>query len=163
MDSDKIYIVPMTPVHLDRVMKVEQTCFTSPWQRSTFYQEITGNPYALYIVAIAGEEVVGYAGTWLILDESHVTNIAVAPAWQRRGIAKMLMEYLLRTSLKQGANRITLEVRRTNIPAQKLYEGFGFTVAGVRKGYYSDNKEDALIMWLHDISAYFDRKERADG
>lgn len=163
MGTDEVYLTPMMPIHLDRVMEVEEACFSAPWQKSTFHQEITGNPFALYIVAMAGEEVAGYAGTWLVLDESHITNIAVAPRWQRRGIAKKLMEYLLKVSLKQGANRITLEVRQSNLAAQKLYTEFGFSAAGIRRGYYTDNKEDALIMWLDDIAAYFDRKEQANG
>lgn len=161
--SAEICLTPMTPAHLDRVIEVEHACFSAPWSKSTFYQEITANPYAHYIVAVNGDQVAGYAGTWLILDESHVTNVAVAPQWRRQGIAKQLMEYLLLTSFKQGANRITLEVRRSNLAAQQLYQGFGFCVEGVRKGYYTDNKEDALIMWLNDIAAYFDRREQGDG
>jgi ribosomal-protein-alanine N-acetyltransferase len=144
-------------------MEVERSCFTAPWSENTFYREITENPYALYLVAMAGEEVAGYAGSWLVLDESHVTNIAVAPNWRRKGIAKRLMEHLMQTSLHQGANRITLEVRRTNEGAQKLYEDFGFHMSGVRKGYYTDNNEDGLIMWMEDIAQYFDGKEEGNG
>lgn len=161
--SASIELIPMTPLHLDRVMAVEHACFTAPWSKNTFYRELISNPYAMYVVALVGEEVVGYAGTWLVLDESHITNIAVAPKWQRQGVARKLMEYLLQTALSQGAKGITLEVRRTNLAAQNLYESFGFVVAGVRKGYYSDNKEDALIMWLHDIPGYFQGKEQANG
>lgn len=153
----------MKPAHLKQVLVIEQACYTLPWSVNIFYQELVGNPNALYYTAMAGEQVVGYAGIWLILDEAHVTNIAVAPEWRRRGVAKRLMEHLLQNSLNQGVNRITLEVRRTNLAAQKLYESFGFVAAGVRKGYYSDNNEDGLIMWLYDIGAYFDRKEQANG
>ena len=158
-----IDIAAMTPLHLDRVMEIEQACFTAPWSKGTFYRELVSNPYANYIVALAGEAVAGYAGTWLVLDESHITNIAVAPEWRRHGIGRKLMEELLRISLGQGARSITLEVRRSNVAAQNLYQSFGFVVAGVRRGYYTDDNEDALIMWLYDIAAYFDRKEQAHG
>lgn len=159
----EVYITQMTPSHLERVMVVENACFTAPWSEAAFYREIAENPYALYAVAMAGEEVAGYAGTWLVLDESHVTNIAVSPSWRRKGVAKQLIEHMLRLSMHQGALRMTLEVRRSNLAAQRLYESFGFVVSGVRKGYYTDNKEDALIMWLNDIPGYFDRKEEANG
>ncbi len=158
-----IEIVAMTPLHLKRIMEIEQSCFTTPWSKNTFYRELVSNPYANYIVAMAAEEVAGYAGTWLVLDEAHVTNIAVAPKWQRQGVATKLMEHLLRISLSRGANSMTLEVRYSNTAAQNLYEGFGFVAAGVRRGYYTDDNEDALIMWLKDIAAYFDRKEQANG
>lgn len=153
----------MTPLHLNRIMEIEQACFTTPWSKNTFYRELVSNPYATYTVAMVAEEVVGYAGTWLVLDESHVTNIAVAPEWRRQGVARKLLDHLLAISLQQGAVSMTLEVRRSNAAAQNLYEEFGFVVAGVRKGYYTDDKEDALIMWLRDIPAYFDRKEQAHG
>ncbi|MDD4658465.1 MAG: ribosomal protein S18-alanine N-acetyltransferase [Eubacteriales bacterium] len=153
----------MTPAHLVQVMEIEKASFTVPWSEITYFREITENPYAIYIVATAAEEVAGYAGRWLILDESHITNIAVAPGWRRKGVARKLMEYMLRASLGQGANRMTLEVRRSNLGAQKLYEEFDFSVAGLRRGYYTDNNEDALIMWQYDIAAYLDRKERKDG
>lgn len=158
-----IDIVAMTPLHLDRIMEIEQACFTAPWSKGTFLQELVSNPYASYIVALAEETVVGYAGTWLVLDEAHVTNIAVAPEWQRQGIGRRLLEELLRISLRQGAKSITLEVRRSNTAAQNMYQSFGFVVAGVRRGYYTNDNEDALIMWLYDIAAYFDRKEQAYG
>ncbi len=161
--SPDIKITAMIPEHLAQVMAIEKASFTVPWSEITYYREITENPYAVYIVAMAGEEVAGYAGRWLILDESHITNIAVAPGWRRNGVARKLMEHMLRSSLRQGANRMTLEVRRSNLGAQKLYEEFDFTAAGLRRGYYTDNNEDAVIMWQNDIAAYLDRKERTNG
>ncbi|HBI55814.1 MAG TPA: ribosomal-protein-alanine N-acetyltransferase [Firmicutes bacterium] len=160
--SPDIKITAMIPEHLAQVMAIEKASFTVPWSEITYYREITENPYAVYIVAMAGEEVAGYAGRWLILDESHITNIAVAPGWRRNGVARKLMEHMLRSSLRQGANRMTLEVRRSNLGAQKLYEEFDFSAAGLRRGYYTDNNEDAVIMWQNDIAAYLDRKERTN-
>lgn len=159
----EVQILPMRAAHLDQVMEVEKACFRLPWSKSTFYQEIHSNPYATYVVAVVDDLVAGYAGIWLVLDEAHITNIAVAPQLQRQGIAIKLMEYLLWAALGQGANRITLEVRRSNLAAQELYARFGFVMAGVRRGYYTDDREDALIMWLYDIAAYLDGKEQANG
>lgn len=161
--SAEIRIVPMTPEHLGQIMVIEKASFTVPWSEITYYREITENPYAIYIVAIAGGEVAGYAGRWLILDESHITNIAVAPGWRRKGVGRKLLEYMFRSSLIQGANKMTLEVRRSNLGAQKLYAEFDFSVAGLRRGYYTDNNEDALIMWQNDIAAFLDRKEQTYG
>lgn len=162
--SADIFITAMTPLHLDQIMVIEHACFIAPWSKSTYYRELVSNPYASYFVAMKDDDiVVGYAGTWLILDESHITNIAVAPAWQRQGVGKKLMEHLLCISLGQGAKSITLEVRRSNTEAQNLYDSLGFVVAGVRRGYYTDNQEDALIMWLRDIADYFEGKEQAHG
>ncbi|MGI6362565.1 MAG: ribosomal protein S18-alanine N-acetyltransferase [Bacillota bacterium] len=159
----EITITAMKPEHLPQVMAIEKKSFPVPWSEITYYREITENPYANYIVAMVGEEVVGYAGRWLILDESHITNIAVSPGWRRQGVARKLMEHMLRASVMDGANRMTLEVRRSNAGAQKLYEEFNFSPAGYRRGYYTDNNEDALIMWQNDIAAYLGRKEQADG
>jgi ribosomal-protein-alanine N-acetyltransferase len=159
----EIIIAAMKPEHLSQVMVIEKKSFTVPWSEITYYREISENPYAIYIVALSREEVVGYAGRWLILDESHITNIAVSPGWRRQGVGRKLLEHMLRTSLLDGANRMTLEVRRTNLGAQKLYQEFAFSAAGYRRGYYTDNNEDALIMWQYDIAAYFDRKEQIDG
>lgn len=158
-----IKIAPLIPAQLAQVMAIERASFSVPWSESTYYREITENPYASYFVALIGEEVAGYAGCWLILDETHVTNIAVAPSWRRQGVARRLMEHLLRLSLSQGANRMTLEVRRSNQGAQKLYGEFDFTATGFRRGYYTDNNEDALIMWQNDIAAYLAGKERENG
>lgn len=159
----EVTIVPMTPRHLERVLEIEKASFSSPWSKRIFYQELAGNPYATYVVAMAGEELVGYAGIWLVLDEAHVTNIAVSPQWRRRGVARQLLDHLLRVAYSQGARGATLEVRKSNAVARNLYASLGFAAVGVRKEYDTDNKEDAVIMWLRDLSAYFERKEQADG
>lgn len=159
----RIRVLPMKPEHLSQVMAIEKTSFSSPWSMSTYYREITANPYATYIVAMVGDSVVGYAGRWLVLDESHVTNIAVSAMWRRQGIGRKLLDHMLRSSLDQGANRMTLEVRPSNQGARRLYEEFDFYVAGRRRAYYTDDGEDALIMWQDDIAAYIDRKEQTDG
>ncbi len=91
--------------------------------------------------------VCGYIGMWLIVDEGHITNLAVHPAYRRRGIGRLLLKSLIQAGKRYGLRRLTLEVRRSNLAAQKLYMEFGFTTVGVRSRYYLDNHEDALIMW----------------
>lgn len=159
MPASEVFICPMKPEHLDRVVAVEEACFSAPWSRNTFLNELTENPYASYIVAVKGDQVTGYAGTWLVLDEAHITNVAVAPSWRRQGIARRLMEHMILLALHQGARRMTLEVRRSNLSAQQLYLSLGFQSAGIRPGYYTDNNEDAVIMWLDDLPAALAGKE----
>ncbi len=149
--ADEIYVTTMEPEHLDQVMTIEEKCFTSPWGPNTFLREITENPYALYLVAVERENVVGYCGTWFVLDEAHITNLAVDPRLQRRGVAKLLLHHLFALARTRGVRRATLEVRHSNMSARRLYSSLGFTEAGIRPGYYSDNNEDAVIMWLEDI------------
>lgn len=138
---------PMTVSDISQVQLVEGKCYTTPWSRNTFLSEITRNDNAFYAVAEIGERVVGYAGIWIILDEGHITNIAVDPDFQRRGIGEALMYEITAHALKKGVTRMTLEVRLSNHGAQALYTKLGFVPSGVRKQYYQDDKEDALIMW----------------
>lgn len=137
----------MQVTDLDGVMAVEQLSFQTPWSRQAFVQELTQNQYALYLVARAAGTVVGYVGTWIVLDEAHVTNVAVHPGWRGRGIGERLMLRLIAEAVLRRAVRMTLEVRTNNTAAQNLYGKLGFKPAGIRKGYYTDTKEDALIMW----------------
>lgn len=136
---------------LDQVMGVEHRSFTAPWSRQAFLRELVDNQFARYIVADYHGRVVGYAGVWLIMDEGHVTNIAVDPDFRGRQLGEALLRTLISVCLSQGIRRMTLEVRVTNTVAQGLYEKLGFVRSGVRKGYYTDNREDALIMWA-DLS-----------
>lgn len=137
----------MTLNDLDGVMAVEHTAFVTPWSRRAFVTELTENAYAQYIVAKMDGEVVGYAGMWLILDEAHVTNIAVHSRHRGKGIGERLMLELIAIAKANGCRRMTLEVRRSNLPAQQLYAKLGFEARGVRRGYYTDTREDAIVMW----------------
>lgn len=132
---------------LDSILDVEHSCFSIPWTRGMFEDELY-NPNAIYLVALVNDTIVGYAGMWKILDEGHITNVAVHPDYRRNGLGKRLIQGLILKSKILGLKALTLEVRRSNEPAISLYEGFGFRVEGLRKKYYSDNNEDALIMWL---------------
>lgn len=160
--AGELYIATMEPIHLDGVMAIEQACFFSPWSRATFLREITENPYAIYLVALSSHQVAGYSGAWLVVDEAHITNIAVAKNWRRRGVAKRLLDRLLTLAREQDIRRVTLEVRRSNEAAQNLYQSLGFYSAGVRPGYYTDNSEDAVIMWLDNLNDYFVRGGSGD-
>lgn len=141
----------MTPADLDAVMLVEQGCFPVPWSRSAFEEELAQNRLARYIVAEDGGEIVGYAGTWLVITEAHVTNVAVIGSHRRHGIGRLLMESLMELARGEGMDSMTLEVRVGNQAARRLYQQLGFAEAGLRKNYYSETKEDALILWREKL------------
>ena len=136
----------MTLADLDAVAAIEAATFTPPWSKESFRQELERNVAARYLVAEKDGEVIGYAGAWVILDESHITNIAIAPAYRGHGYGRKLTEALMQYIANLGAAYATLEVRKSNLTAQNLYKGLGFLQLGVRKRYYEDNNEDALLM-----------------
>ena len=131
---------------VDQVAEIEQATFARPWSRESFRQELERNVAARYLVAETEGRVAGYAGAWVILDESHITNIAVKEAFRGRGIGKQLTRALLQYLSNLGASYATLEVRVSNERAQNLYKGLGFVSVGKRKRYYEDNQEDAWLM-----------------
>jgi len=134
---------------IENVVEVENDCFSIPWSRDSFIREITENHLAIYLVAKVEEKAVGYIGVWKIMNEGHITNVAVHSSFRRQGIGQMLISELLSLCEKQEMDCFTLEVRATNAPAQALYQKFGFKEIGRRKGYYQDNGEDAVIMWKY--------------
>jgi ribosomal-protein-alanine N-acetyltransferase len=144
----EIAIFPMTPADLDGVMEVEHRSFLTPWSREAFASELL-QTYTVYLVAREGERVVGYGGMHLVWEDAHVTNIAVHPEYRGRGLGERLMRELIARASARGAQRMTLEVRASNIVAQNLYRKLGFITApgAVRKGYYTDTGEDAIVMW----------------
>lgn len=129
-----------------RVSELEKICFRTPWSYNSLLGELS-NSVAHYVVADDGDNVVGYAGEWIMLDEAHMTNIAVDPEYRCRGIARSMILKLMELALKLGAERMTLEVRENNHNAQRLYASLGFAYAGTRKHYYTDTGENALILW----------------
>ncbi|WP_274361862.1 ribosomal protein S18-alanine N-acetyltransferase [Paenibacillus thermotolerans] len=130
-----------------QICEIEIESFTSPWSESAFVNELTQNHFAQYIVMEHEGRIIGYGGMWIIIDEAHITNIAVRTAYRGKKLGERLLAELAVKAYRLGAARMTLEVRVSNIVAQRLYAKFGFRGVGVRKGYYSDNGEDALIMW----------------
>lgn len=138
----------MTLKDIDHVMTVERRSFSAPWSRQAFVTELVDNQFARYVVAEYEGRIIGYAGVWLIVDEGHVTNIAVDPDFRGRHLGETLLRTLMSTCVSSGMRRMTLEVRVSNFVAKRLYEKLGFVDVGVRKGYYTDNHEDAAIMWV---------------
>lgn len=147
-DATALTIRRMTLQDIDGVMQVELVAFTAPWSRQAFMTELVDNQFARYIVAEYRGRIIGYAGVWMIVDEGHVTNIAVHPEFRGLHLGERIFTSLMSICLAQGGIRMTLEVRVSNHVAQKLYRKLGFVSVGVRKGYYTDNQEDALIMWV---------------
>ena len=135
----------MTMADVDGVAAVEAATFPTPWSRDAFISEMK-NVAARYLVAEKDGRIIGYAGAWIILDESHITNIAVLEAERGQGIGRKLTHGLMQYLSNLGAAYATLEVRKSNEVAQNLYKSLGFIKLGVRKRYYEDNGEDALIM-----------------
>ena len=134
----------------DAIYEIEKMCFPDPWSRASIRSELTENPRAFYVVAEIEGEIVGYAGLWWIVDEGHITNVAVKPGFRNRRIGSQIIEVLLDHTGNEGIQHYTLEVRASNIAARALYEKFGFEVEGIRRGYYRVGHEDALIMWKHE-------------
>ncbi|MFQ5915659.1 MAG: ribosomal protein S18-alanine N-acetyltransferase [Nitrospinota bacterium] len=135
---------------LAAVMSIERESFSVPWSRENFRSEFRNVGVCSFLVAEPEEEpgtVAGYACYSLVVDEAHITNFAVRSAYRRRGVAEQLLPFLLNKARSEGARRATLEVRVSNGPAISLYTKFGFEPAAVRKRYYPDNREDALVMW----------------
>lgn len=144
----QITIAPMELWDIDGVMEIEYASFAIPWSREAFEEELTNNKHAIYIVAKQDNKVIGYGGMWKVLEEGHITNIAVHPDFRRMRVGYAIVEALTQIAKNKGIDSMTLEVRENNIAAQGLYRKFGFEVVGRRKKYYADNNEDALIMTM---------------
>ncbi|SHJ47817.1 ribosomal protein S18-alanine N-acetyltransferase [Desulfofundulus thermosubterraneus] len=160
--SMELTFTEMSCEHLDEVMAIEQASFPTPWSRYAFTYELLQNEFAVYIVVLVGQKVVGYAGMWLILDEAHVTNVAVHPQYRRRHIGRKLMQELMRRAVTLGASRMTLEVRTSNHVARRLYTSLGFVERGRRRGYYTDTNEDAVIMWKDPLDGFIGQEVSID-
>ncbi|GDX28885.1 ribosomal-protein-alanine N-acetyltransferase RimI [Actinomycetes bacterium] len=152
--TNELTIEPMRRRHLRRVMQIEEQVYPRPWSHNIFVTEIaqmrSGARY--YMTAYVGDTLVGYAGMLFSDQDAHVTNIAVDPEWQQRGVATELMLDVGFIARDRQCDALTLEVRHTNTAAQELYRRFGFVPAGVRKKYY-ENRDDALIMWRHGVQS----------
>jgi ribosomal-protein-alanine N-acetyltransferase len=143
-----IKVVPMCVEDLEGIIEIENSSFTTPWSRNSFLHELFENERAVYLVAKDEfDRLVGYIGMWIIFDEGHITNLAVHPNFRRRGAGGRLLKGLIEYGRREGIKYLTLEVRRSNETAQNLYYKHGFVHMGVRRKYYLDNNEDALIMW----------------
>jgi ribosomal-protein-alanine N-acetyltransferase len=151
-ESLDVRITPMRRRHLRSVLRIENDVYPRPWSLGLFMSELAIRNGRIYLVARIGPTVVGYCGLLFSVDDGHVTTIAVDPAWQRSKIGSRLLLHLLRQGIVRGARNFTLKVRMSNDGAQAMYRRFGFVPAGVRKGYYVESNEDAMVMWAHDVN-----------
>ena len=147
----ELEITRMRRRHLRGVMNIERQVYPRPWSPSLFLAEMSESANRTYLVGRLGRDVVGYAGMICYGDEAHVTTIAVDPEHHRRKIGTRLLYELIDSAIEMGARAVSLEVRVSNWGAQRLYGRFGFRPVGVRKNYYQETGEDALVMWVDDV------------
>jgi [ribosomal protein S18]-alanine N-acetyltransferase len=146
IEAPVVVVRQMTIDDLPDVQLIERASFTTPWPAHAYRQELEANRLAQYMVVVIDDRIVAYGGTWLLVDEAHVTTFAVHPGFRRRRIGERLLLALLDLAISRHAREATLEVRLSNLAARRLYEKYGFRPVGIRPRYYSDNQEDALIM-----------------
>lgn len=174
-------LAPMEVADIDAVRAVEKKCFPSPWPRESFRYEIERNRMARYFVlrrkhpegftppvapktgilrrllggtrSFGQDSIVGFAGIWMMVDEAHITTLAVDPDFRGQGLGELLLVATTELSGVEGAKMMTLEVRESNAIAQRLYEKYGFSRHGIRRHYYSDDGEDAVVMWSDEINS----------
>ena len=147
----RLEIAEMVAADITAVLSIEGLSFTSSWPQNAFVNEIRDNKLAHYFVGRIDGEIVAYGGIWVILEDSHVTTIAVHPNYRGRKLGEEMLIHLLDQAIAARASWITLEVRESNDVAQKLYRKYGFTTVSTRRGYYSDNNENALVMWAGNL------------
>ena len=149
---ERLCISPMTSADIRAVMRIESLSFSSSWPPSAFASELNDNKLAHYFVGRIGTgELVAYGGIWAILEDSHVTTIAVHPDWRGKRYGEEMLVHLVREAIARGASWITLEARESNAVAQCLYKKYGFTTVSTRRAYYSDNGENAVVMWAGNV------------
>jgi len=148
---DRYSIAPMTTGDIAAVMRIERACFSTVWPSDAFYNELSTNRLAHYFVGRLDDQVVAYGGIWAILEDSHVTTLAVDPQYRGRRFGEVLLLRLIDEAIERNAAWLTLEVRESNVVAQRLYRKYGFTTVTVRAGYYSDDNENAMIMWAGSL------------
>ena len=146
-----VHMVPMRRRHLRSVLRIEAQVYPRPWSLSLFMSELALRSNRAYWVARIDGAVVGYCGLMVTVDDGHVTTLAVDPAWHRRKVGSRLLLTLVREAIARGVTSLTLEVRVGNRAAQELYRRFGFRPAGIRRNYYVETNEDALVMWADDV------------
>ena len=140
-----------TPEEIDAMLAIEQASFTNPWTREMYLAELKNQGVSFFFLARdKNRRIVGFCSFWRVLDELHINNLAVLPECRRSGVATALLRRVLEEAVRLGTRRAMLEVRRSNVPAQELYQKFGFTVSGVRSKYYTNPPEDALVLWREE-------------
>lgn len=147
--KEEVNVRLMVIEDIDCVLEIEEASFATPWSREAFYNELTNNKFSKYVVIELNHQIIGYCGSWLIVDEAHITNIAVFPELRGKKLGERLLLQVMEFVKALGARSLTLEVRVSNYIAQGLYRKLGFREGGIRKDYYVDNLEDALVMWVN--------------
>ena len=148
----RMTISTMTPGDIRAVMRIEALSFSTSWPPSAFASELNDNKLAHYFVGrVAGGDIVAYGGIWVILEDSHITTIAVHPDWRGKRYGEEMLVHLIAQAIERGASWITLEARESNEVAQNLYRKYGFTTVSTRRAYYSDNGENAVVMWAGNL------------
>jgi len=150
---DRFSIAPMTTPDVAAVARIERACFSTVWPNDAFYNELSTNKLAHYFVGRLEDRIVAYGGIWVILEDSHITTLAVDPGYRGRRFGEVLLMRLIDEAIDGGAGWMTLEVRESNTVAQRLYRKYGFTTVTMRAGYYSDDNESALIMWAGSLKS----------
>lgn len=146
MTDQNVIIEPMNREHLQQVLAIERASYPDPWSQNAFLKEMSSSGISVPIVARREATVLGYIVAWLVVDEAHIGNVAIATEYRRQGLARRMMTCLLDHAVERGCTFSTLEVRLSNIPAQRLYESLGFQPVSRRKGYYTHPVEDAVVM-----------------
>lgn len=163
---ENVIVRPMMVDDIPAVRSIDRMSFALPWPESSYHYELSGNRTSHMLVAAAesGAEVVpiGYVGFWLIVDEAHISTLAVHPEWRDRGIGRLLLRCGLSLAASVGAQIATLEVRESNLKAIRLYREFGFEIVGRRPAYYKDNNEDAILMTLDEVRELTSQAEAGD-
>lgn len=151
IEREEIVLAPMRRKHVRDVLAIERQVYPRPWSAALFFSEISQRKTRHYVVATADKGLVGYGGLMVHQDEGHITTIAVDPEFQHRGVGARVLLDLFEQARAREAHTLALEVRVGNWPAQRLYAWFGFRPVGVRKNYYAETGEDALVMWIDDV------------
>lgn len=157
MALSELLLKPITTEDLDAVVELDRVCLGGLWTREGYLRELNSPNSELWAIAPSQaqpQSLIALGCFWAILEEAHITLLAVAPDYRRQGLGYLLLSTLLQQAQKRGLERATLEVRSSNKAAIALYQKFGFKIAGTRKKYYQDNQEDALILWLGGLSNY---------
>lgn len=144
-----LVIRQMELTDIGQVVDAEKASFVTPWSEDIFYQEVVENQFAHYFVIEVDEVIVGYAGLWVVIDDAQITNIAIMPGYRGNKLGEKLFGYTMQQAIRLGSKRLSLEVRVSNIIAQRMYRKFGLVPGGLRKNYYTDNHEDAIVMWVN--------------
>lgn len=144
-----LVIRQMELTDIGSVVDVEKASFATSWTENIFYQEVVVNEFAHYFIVEVDAVIVGYAGLWVVIDDAQITNIAIMPSYRGHKLGEKLFGFAMQQAVRLGSRRLSLEVRVSNIIAQRMYRKFGLVPGGLRKNYYTDNKEDALVMWVN--------------